>query len=277
MGETTCAQYAVSASSASSWGDNDPVSVNQDAEEATTTSSSERLAELAAHPSKKVRRAAADNPVASDQLIMMLANDSVETVRLSAAAAATNRPSLHEALSRSEDKWVRAILAHSAAIDETNQLPHDVQLRFARDDFKEVRERIAHTTAFLDIFGLLLSDPDPYVRGFCASNPRITESQMDRLVADKSWVVRASSLSGLRFPRDEQVIALASDRSVRVRDAALLRVDTPSKVVELLLDDSDEIIRNHARLELVHADDPPSERTLWVRSARERASKLTFR
>lgn len=253
------------------------MAVEQESEEAATTTSIKRIVELAAHPSKKVRCAVADNPEASDQVIMMLAHDDVEIVRLSAASAASGRPALHEALSNSEEKWVRAILAHSAAIDMTNQLPRDVQLRFARDEFREVRERIAHTTEFLEVFELLLLDPDARVRGYCAINPRITESQMDRLVTDRSWMARASSTSGLRYPRDEQLIALATDKSEKVRWLALARIDTPTEVIGLALNDPSQHIRDEAKRILARRKDPPSERTLSIRIERELAAALSFR
>jgi hypothetical protein len=253
------------------------VTVKQDAEEASTTTSARRMIDLVSHPSKQVRGALAHNPAASDQIILMLAEDSADTVRLSAASAATRRPALHSTLASSDDKWVRGILAYSAAADDANQLPHKVQLTFARDEFVEVRQRVAHTTMYLDVFEILLADSAPMVRGYCASNPRITQSQMDRLVADRSWIVRASSLSGIRSPRDEQIIALATDKSTKVRWCALMRVDTPSQVVDIMLEDPDEMLRNHARLARERSGDAPSKQTLWVRSERERVEALAFR
>jgi len=217
-----------------------------DVAEARTTASPERIAELALHRSIEVRFSISRNPAVGDDVILSLIDDNSANVRISAADAAKHRGQLHELLSRSPFPEVRATLAGAASLPLATGLSHDLQLLLARDEAVEVRHTLARLTAYRDVFDLLLADGVPRVRGYCAHNPRISKKQMSTLVADGSWVVRACSLAGFQFPTDDQVIALAKDRSAQVRWAALMRFPKPHEVIDLLLHDSDEMNRNQA-------------------------------
>jgi hypothetical protein len=130
-------------------------------EEATNSGSTSRLEELAAHRSTSVRIAVAENTSSADGLILRLSRDADELVRLSAAGNVRNRPHIHDSLAHSDDKWVRAILAHTFARDDDRSLSYAVQRQLAFDDFWEVRERIAETTNYSDLFDSCLADVHP--------------------------------------------------------------------------------------------------------------------
>lgn len=219
--------------------------------QASQTSDPAILRELGAHRSKTVRSAVADNPAADDITIAALLDDRSHDVRLAAAGNLTERPDLHERAARSSDAWVRAITAHTYAGQDDRSLALDVQRILADDSFAETRGRIAETTNDLDLFEHLMRDGSPTVRGWCASNPRITREQMERLVSDRRLEVRAAAAAnGLRYPDDEQLLRLARDRSAEVRWAVLFRVDLPRAAVELITQDPDEMNRQHAQMAL---------------------------
>jgi hypothetical protein len=119
------------------------------------------------------------------------------------------------------------------------------------DASTEIRSRMAETTNHLDVFETLMSDDDRRVRAACAANPRITLEQMERLVTDRNWEVRASAVgSGMRYPDDEQILRLAEDRSAGVRWAVVFRVDRPRAALELIAKDRDEMNARLAKSEL---------------------------
>lgn len=221
-------------------------------DEAASARESARLRELAPHESKEVRVAVAANPLADNETIQLLLGDGDESVRLAAAGNLADRPKLQLAVVDSEDKWMRAVLAHTFLRQDHLSLPYEVQAALAHDAFDETRQRIAETTDFADLFEMLLEDATPGVRGWCAANPRISRAQMGALVSDRAWKVRALAATlGLKFPDDEQLLRLARDRSAEVRWAVLSRVDRPREAIEILADDSDERNRRHAQLALV--------------------------
>lgn len=222
------------------------------AAEAKGTADAERLDDLGHHKSNSVRLAVAENPAANDDTIGVLLQDANNVVRLSAAGNLADRPALHPIALSSEDKWVRTVLAHTFARRDDRSLPYDVQRALASDEFFETRERIAETTNYADLFESLLSDENPRVRGMCAANPRITLDQMERLVTDRSKVVRGRAAAlGLQYPHDEQLVRLAQDRSADVRWAVLFRPDRPRRAVELIGRDPDAINRQHAEHALI--------------------------
>ena len=227
------------------------VTVAQIAAEAEGTTDSERLDVLGRHKSKLVRMAVAENPATSDGTMRVLLQDAT-SVRLWAAGNLADRPALHSLALSSEDRWVRAILAHTFARRDDRTLPYGVQRALASDEFFETRGRIAETTNYADLFESLLRDENPRVRGRCAANPRITLDQMERIVTDRSKDVRGSAAAlGLQYPDDDQLVRLAQDRSAGVRWAVLFRPDRPRRAVELIAQDSDEINRQHAEHALV--------------------------
>lgn len=231
------------------------------------------LRALAEHESRSVRVAVAENAATDDLTIEHLLADDVDVVRATAADALRGRPQLHEVAARSPDKCVRAILAHLYVSDDQRSLARAVQKVLAVDPFGEVRGRMAQTTDDLQIFEALLADPSPAVRALCASNPRISLRQMERLVTDRNRMVRAAAAAnGLRYPDDEQLLRLARDKSAEVRWAVLFRPDRPRRAIELIAEDSDEMNRQHARIAL--RDEraiiaPPATR--WARAERQRA------
>jgi hypothetical protein len=220
------------------------------AEAASPATSHGRLAELATHRSRSVRMAVADNPAASDELLALLADDTDTVVRMIAAQNEVPRPDLEEHLSRSPHSDVRRVLADKyrwSAVD----LPWSAQYRLAQDSEKEVRERMAATTNYLDVFMILMADPLPIVRAYCSKNPRVTREQLNTLMEDSSYVVRASVAGGWAArvssrPDDEQLLRLAADKSVVVRHNVVTRYDVPSAALALLRSDPDAQIREEA-------------------------------
>ena len=119
-------------------------------EEASSRDTSpNRLAELASNASKTVRLSVAGNPAVPWHLLVNFANDPEEQIRVNAASSVAHVRAAEEPLSKSHDKWVRAILAHTYA-RQLGALSRSVQVTLADDDFPEVRARIAETTNFLD-------------------------------------------------------------------------------------------------------------------------------
>lgn len=209
------------------------------------------LRALAEHEARPVRIAVAENVTTDDSTIGRLLVDDVDVVRFAAAAALHDRPQLHEVASSSPDKWVRAVLAHLYSDDDQSSLALAVQQTLAVDPFGEARGRTAETTNDVQIFEALLADPSSTVRAMCASNPRISLDQMERLITDRSRAVRAAAAAnGLRYPDDDQLVRLARDESVEVRWAVLFRPDRPRRAIELIADDSDDVNRYHAQIAL---------------------------
>lgn len=195
--------------------------------------------------------AVAGNALTPDEVLAQLAQDTDELVRLAVAGNPTPRPEFEEMLSHSTDPWVRAVLADKYR-DSAVSLPWPVQRRLSRDPEKEVRQRTAVTTNYLDIFEALMADPLPMVRAYCPRNPRVTRDQLSTLMNDRSYVVRASVAGGWAadfgsLPDDEQLTRLASDRSVVVRHNVLTRYYVPPAALELLKRDHDDAIRREAR------------------------------
>jgi hypothetical protein len=216
-------------------------------EAANAATSPERFAELASHPSKAVRREVAGNPLAPWQVLVALANEPDEQIRLNAASSVSKVPEAQEELSRSSDKWVRAILAHTFA-RSSGSLVRSVQLTLAEDEFPETRARIAETTNYLDIFETLMVDPQPRVRSGSAANPRIDRDQMERLVTDPAAAVRAATAAvGCLYPDEDQMLRLARDKSKGVQWWALYRADGPLAVVEIIAAEGDEMNSRHAK------------------------------
>lgn len=209
--------------------------------------SPERLAELAAHTSEKVRNAAAAAPRASDETVRVLAHDDSDWVRGAAASNAAGRPSVEADLAGSPDKWVRAILAHTYALEPHKQLLRATQEVLAADSFRDVRQRIAETTAYRELYERLLGDPDPRVRGACASNPRASAEDMERLLTDRHRDTRAMALDGGARLTHEQLMRAARDSSADVRFVTLYRPGSPDAVAYALSDDADDTVREAAR------------------------------
>lgn len=209
------------------------------------------LRTLGERPEETVRRAVAENPATDDGTLARLLHDLVDVVRATAATGLADRPQLHDDAARSPDRWVRAILAHTYARDDRRSLALPVQRLLAADDFDETRGRVGATTDDPEVFAALLDDASPRVRAWCASNPRISRAQMERLVTDPIRHVRAgAAANGLRWPDDDQLLRLAHDRSVEVRWAVVFRVDRPREALEVVARDSDEWNRRHAELAL---------------------------
>lgn len=179
----------------------------------------------------------------------MMLSDPFGPVRLAAASNLADRPALHPIAAASQDASVRGLLAATYALDDDSRsLDRGIQVALAEDPSTEPRAWIAQTTAYLDLFEMLLRDDDPTVRGSCAANPRITREQMQLLVEDRIAKTRRLAVAfGLRYPDDDQLIRLASDRSAEVRWAVLFRVDAPRRAVEIIADDTDEMNRRHAQ------------------------------
>ncbi len=239
--------------------------------------STDELVELAKHRFATVRRAVASNLRTPDQVVVVLAADAHEMVRLDAAASALYRPGIHDGLSRSSDKWVRAVLADVYATTPGRALAYEVQRRLAQDEFNEVRIRIATHTAYLDLFEVLLGDDDPKVRGSCASNPRATRDHIETCIGDRSWQVRAAAAAnGVLYPDADQLIRLAQDRSAQVRWSVLFRVDTPTAAIAIIASDSDEMNRRHAMQALGGQALNATQARAFRRREREQATLLSF-
>lgn len=222
------------------------------AEETAKIVDATRLRRLAEHKSRTVRIAVAQNPAAHDETIERLLSDRDEVVRLASAGNLADRPRLHAMVAMSQEKELRAALARTFARQDHRSLSYEVQAVLSKDPFSESRQGVAETTNYLDLFENLLNDGDPKVRAWCAANPRISREQMERLLTDRSWGVRAFTASaGLRFPDDEQLMRLARDRSASVRWAVLFRPRRPREALELLAEDPDELNRRHARSALL--------------------------
>lgn len=163
------------------------------------------------------------------------------------ADALRQRDRLEEPLARSPRQIVRASVAGTYRHAE-GALRRSTQLLLSQDESKEVRELIASTTDYEDILDALIQDPVEDVRAGCAANPRIDRDRIERLITDRSSVVRRRAVAmGLRFPDEEQLIRLARDRSSAVRwEVAICWRATPP-VMEVLLNDADEHLRHQAR------------------------------
>jgi hypothetical protein len=222
-----------------------------------------------------VRYAVASNAATDDETISNLLDDPAEPVRWAAASNLAERPALQQLVARSTEEWLRVALASTFRDQDDRSLSRDVQRTLMADTFVETRSRIAETTNYLDIFEALLRDPAVQVRAGCAANPRITREQMETLVTDRTWEVRAATAgTGMRYPDDEQLFRLAQDRSVGVRWAVVFRVDRPRAALELIAKDRDEMNAHHARSELEDEDSVNSARvTTEARMRRARAER----
>jgi hypothetical protein len=247
------------------------------AEASSAGTSQERFTELAAHPSKSVRLEVAANPAAPWKVLIGLTKDLDDQIRVNAADSVRTMVVAQEPLSRSSDKWVRAILAHTYA-RMSGSLSREVQLRLAVDEFPETRARIAETTNYLDVFETLMSDPSADVRRGCAANPRIDRNQMERLVSDRAATVRAGAIRlGCLYPDDEQMLRLARDKSKGVQWSALFRADAPLAVVETIAVGGDGFNRQQAEDILGNTDAHRSARNLeWRAKERARAIPGSF-
>lgn len=207
-----------------------------------------RLAELSSHPSASVRAAVAENPACDDETVVLLARDAKELVRLSAAGNAADRPGVEPELAASTDPWVRAILAHTYATQPNKQLLRAVQELLAADTFREVRQRIAETTAHRDLYDQLLTDPEPRVRGTCSWNPRASAEDVERLLTDRHRETRAMAIDhrGAALT-PEQWRRAARDPSAVVRWATLYSPGAPDLVAQALVDDADDDVRHAAQ------------------------------
>ena len=245
------------------------------AEETAKSVDATRLRELAEHKSKTVRIAVAQNPAADDETIERLLSDRDEVVRLASVSNLADRLRLQPVVARSQDKGLRAALARTFARQDHRSLPYDVQAVLSKDPFSESRQGVAETTNYLDLFETLLNDADPKVRAWCAANPRISRIQMEQLVTDRSWGVRAfTATAGLRFPDDEQLMRLARDRSASVRWAVLFRPGRPRGALELIAEDPDELNRRHARSALLRGA-MSDQIEASDRAGRQRAAEVT--
>lgn len=219
-----------------------------------------------------VRYAVASNAATDDETVSNLLDDPAASVRRAAASNLAERPALQMAVARSTDKRLRLALAGTFLDDDERWLARDVQCALMEDTSIETRSRMAETTNHLEMFETLLRDDDRRVRAACAANPRITREQMERLVTDRHWEVRASAVgSGMRYPDDEQILRLAEDRSAAVRWAVVFRVDRPRAALELIAKDRDEMNARHARDEL--ADERSVNSAHVVMDARRRRAR----
>jgi hypothetical protein len=221
-----------------------------EAEAEDPESDSARVWKLASHKSARVRHAVASNRAAENRTLRRLLDDQVPEVRMEAAITGRSRRELHSALVRHDDRSVRALFVWVLESDPHCIAYADQQL-LAGDSFRDVRSALAGHTPYAGVFDRLLHDDDARVRGWCASNPRISLEQMERLVTDRAWNTRSLSVvTGLRYPTDEQLVRLARDRSAEVRWAVLIRVDAPREALEIIAQDSDDMNRRHAELVL---------------------------
>lgn len=198
-----------------------------------------------------MRAAVAQHPAAADDVVLALAHDDSTLVRASAASNVVDRPALEAPLSRSPDRWVRAIVAHTYAARTEASLLRVTQETLADDDFRETRARIAETTNYLDLFERLMADPHPRARGACAANPRATRHHIATLLRDPSRITRTWTVGAGLDVSDQQLLAAAQDRSADVRWAALTRAGAPLEAIaDSLRDDPDDNVRHHARVAL---------------------------
>lgn len=206
------------------------------------------LAEMSSDTSPRIREQVALNTSLDDATVLALAADLKREVRRAAAINARGRDQVVEALSRSTDPEVREYIAWHNSV---SPLDHDVQARLATDSEWQVRQQIAETTNYRALFDRLLEDPNPRVRGSCAGNPRATRSDIERLIADRSAVVRSMTVAlGVVYPDDEQLLRLARDKSANTQWAVIMRVDTPREALEIVANEGDEMNRTQARASL---------------------------
>jgi hypothetical protein len=224
------------------------------AEAESAATNPERLRELSQHPSLWVRRPVHVNPATPDDAILGMIGDPRNAKTLGWSEALRGRLRLEGPLSVWPDAEIRADLAFTYGW-VSGSLSRRTQAVLAGDPSEHVRINMARTTSYADLFLLLLGDSSPAVRGACADNPRIDKQQMERLITDSVKTVRCRAVSmGMRFPDEEQLLRLASDRSSSVRWAVLFNPRSPREAIELIAQDKDEDNRQHAQ---AHLDGQP--------------------
>jgi hypothetical protein len=182
--------------------------------------------------------------------------------KLNWSASLRGRPGLEASLSNSADEEVRAALAIAYGWAE-GKLRRVTQQLLASDRSPKVRVNVARTTDYEDLFTALLVDADPDVRRNCAMNPRASRDHMELLITDRAWSVRRGAVAlGVRYPDEDQLLRLASDKSAGVRWAVIYNPRSPRAALEKIALDTDETNRAAAIHWLQYG--PP-----YVRSAAE--------
>ncbi|MEP6479113.1 MAG: hypothetical protein ABJB03_09230 [Rhodoglobus sp.] len=213
------------------------------------------LQRLSVDRSARIRLAVAHNPSLDDELVLALAEDPTPIVPLAAAWNARGRPAVIPVLARSLDASIRRIVA---SLNRSSQLEHDTQQLLAADENREVREQIAETTQYRDIFESLMSDPNPRVRGHCGGNPRATRDDIEQLLADRSGTTRTLTVVlGVKYPDDDQLVRVARDRTVNAQWAVVMRVGSPRVAVEIVALEGDDTNRQQAEAVLAGGGNAP--------------------
>jgi len=212
-----------------------------------------------------------------DDAILGMIADPRNEKKLSWFETLRGRPGLEGQLVVWPDANIRADLAFTYGWAQ-GSLARRTQELLTIDSSEKVRKNMARTTSFRDLFELLLADSHPAVRGSCAENPRIDRDQMERLITDPSRRVRVRAVSsGMRYPDEEQLLRLASDKSSAVRWEVLFNFRSPRDAIKLITKDQDDNNRRHAEKRLERDDALYSQSVIdsWVLES-ERATPGDF-
>lgn len=203
------------------------------------------LRDLATDTSPKVRAAVAGNASTPRDVLVRLAEDARFSVRF--AVAENPHPAALEVALRSSDPDTRGLAAQRRDLD-TAQLA-----LVMADPSPTVRERLGEATADPAVVAALARDVHPMVRASVASNPRLTEDDLELLARDPVARVRATAAASGRLPT-ATVLRMTRDRSALVRWWVLVCNDDRDGVAVAMLDDPDETNAQLARARVEHPE-----------------------
>ncbi|GAA0565203.1 hypothetical protein GCM10010172_55890 [Paractinoplanes ferrugineus] len=240
------------------------------------------LADLAADPSRSVRRVVAGRPDTPPEALRTLVHDSDRQTRECLARNPGCPPDILIVLLTDPHWSVRWTVLDNPGIDPAKRLDGPdhglaVRLAAARSDDKDMRYILAQRLGLEDeVIDLLLhdtsaevraalaertdsprtleslfADPDPKVRRAAGFNADTTAEQRHRLVSDpaaqvRSAVSEAKSVHGWEI-LEEDLMLLARDRSVNVRWWLANGPGATRPVYQVLAEDRDESVATAAR------------------------------
>ncbi|MER7560246.1 hypothetical protein ABTZ46_25115 [Nocardioides sp. NPDC126508] len=126
--------------------------------------------------------------------------------------------------------------------------PADIET-ILRDPARQVRERLAETTADPEVLARLARDGHPGVRASAVLNDHLSSADTEMLAEDRIARVRAAAASSRRL-RPDTLTKLAADRSADVRWNVLIGNPERRDLAALIAEDDDETNAQHARWQL---------------------------
>ncbi len=181
----------------------------------------------------------AQNPKTSSEVLMKLANNEDNNIRMSVAKNPNTSVEILEKLANDKDWQIRLIIA------KNQKAPKEVLMKLADDKDNAVKESVAsNSNTPIKVLEKLADDKDWQIRIIIAKNQKVPKEVLMKLADDKDNVVKEIVASNSNTPK-ETLKKLVEDEDLIVRRYVALNSNAPKEILEKLADDDHWLVRHH--------------------------------